>query len=298
MLQDIRNGGEQIAELKARSIVRTSGLTCAAIVCFAANSLACRVAVAANLIDPASFTFVRAFSALVALSAASWFRSRRLGILEHSSLRASLALLVYLLTFSYGYGRINTGMGALILFGVVQIVMYVVALREGEKLSLTALVGLALAMVGLGILMLPGIEAPDLLGALLMAVSGAAWGSFCLLARGVHHPIEANAGNFLLCLPMVGLVNVYAFSDIHATTSGVVIAVFAGAVASGVGYVLWYLALDGLTATRAATIQLAIPVMAALGGTLLLGESVSLRFLAASGALFAGIALVFMRRSH
>lgn len=230
------------------------------------------------------------------LSMFAWARTRRLTILKHSDPRSIAALFVYLLSFSYGYERINTGIGAIILFGTVQIVMYFVALQEGERLSIFSVIGLGLAATGLCVLVLPGQEAPDSIGALLMTISGVAWGGFCLLARGVKDPIEANAGNFFCCLPMVALVNLHEISAVHITAAGTGVAIFAGAIASGVGYVLWYLALDGLTATRAATVQLAVPAIAAIGGALVLDESLTLRFLTASILLLAGIVLVFLRR--
>jgi drug/metabolite transporter (DMT)-like permease len=171
-------------------------------------------------------------------------------------------------------------------------------LREGERFSPPAWAGLAIAVAGLVYLLLPGLSAPDPLGAVLMAVSGAAWGIFSLLARGADHPVEANASNFLCCLPLAILVNLVDRAEFHGTPAGFGLAIASGAIASGLGYAIWYMALRGLTAARAATVQLSVPAIAALGGVLLISEPLSLRLLIASAAVLGGIAIVLAQRAR
>jgi drug/metabolite transporter (DMT)-like permease len=271
-------------------------LTSAAMLCFAANSLLCRLALAPDLIDPASFTSVRVLAAGLMLTVVVWLRRRRLPSLAYAKPRSVAALFAYLILFSFAYTRLSAGTGALILFTCVQFTMFAVALREGERFTAPAWAGLAIAVAGLVYLVLPGISAPDPVGALLMAGSGIAWGFFSLLARGVDHPVEANASNFLCCLPLAAAINLFDAASFHATAAGLGLAVASGAIASGLGYAIWYLALRHLTAARAATVQLSVPAIAALGGVLLLAEPLTLRLLLASAATLGGIAVVLTQR--
>ena len=271
-------------------------LTTATMVCFAANSLLCRLALAPKLIDPASFTTVRVASAVAILALAVWQRRGHLPSLAYAKVSSVAALFAYLICFSFAYVRLSAGTGALILFTAVQLTMFGVALREGERFSATGWAGLAIASAGLLYLLLPGVSAPDLLGAILIALSGTAWGVFSLSARGVDHPIEANAINFLCCLPLAGAVNLFQIEEFHVSQAGIGFAVASGAVASGLGYVMWYLTLRHLSAARAASVQLAVPAIAAIGGALVLAEPVTVRLLLASAAMLGGIALVLAQR--
>ena len=276
---------------------RTLLLTCIAMLCFAANSLLCRLALAPDLIDPASFTSVRVAAACAMLIVVVWLKLRRLPRLRDAKLRSIAALFGYLVLFSFAYVRLDAGTGALILFGAVQLTMFVIALREGEPFPPLAWFGLAVAVAGLVWLLLPGASAPDPLGALLMALSGLCWGLFSLLARGASDPVENNATNFLGCLPPVLALNLAFAGEIHASPQGLALAIASGAVASGLGYVIWYFALAGLPATRAATVQLSVPAIAAIGGVMLLSEPVTLRLVIASVAMLGGIAIVLAQRS-
>lgn len=266
--------------------------------CFAANSLLCRLALAPSLIDPATFTSARVVSAAAMLSLVVWLRRRHLPKLAEANVRSVTALFGYLIFFSFAYTRLAAGTGALILFTAVQLTMFGVALREGERFSPMGWTGLAIAVVGLVYLVLPGVSAPDPVGAILMTISGVAWGAFSLLARGVDHPVEANAANFLCCLPLAVAVNLYGLADFHGAPVGLGLAMASGAVASGLGYVIWYLALRGLPAARAATVQLSVPAIAAFGGALFLSEPVTLRLLIASAAVLGGIAVVLAQRAR
>ncbi len=266
--------------------------------CFAANSLLCRLALAPNLIDAATFTTVRVLSATAMLAVVVWLRRRRLPSLAYAKAGSVLTLFGYLIFFSFAYTRLTAGTGALILFTAVQLTMFGVALREGERFTLLGWADLAIAILGLVYLVAPGVSAPDPIGAVLMAISGMAWGVFSLLARGADHPVEANATNFLCCLPLAAMVNLADLAHSHVAPAGLLLAVASGAIASGLGYVIWYLALRALPAARAATVQLSVPAIAAIGGALLLSEPVTLRLLVASGAMLGGIAVVLAQRSR
>jgi drug/metabolite transporter (DMT)-like permease len=198
--------------------------------------------------------------------------------------------------FSFAYITLGAATGALILFGAVQLTMFAFALRGGERFALVAWGGLMLAAFGLVYLVSPGLSAPDPLGAMLMAIAGMAWGAYSLLGRGASNPLAATTMNFVYTAPLVALVSVFTFSGAHWSTPGVAYAIASGAIASGCGYVIWYAALRGLTAARAATVQLSVPVIAAIGAVLLLSEPVTLRLVLASVATLGGVAIVLMQR--
>jgi drug/metabolite transporter (DMT)-like permease len=206
-------------------------------------------------------------------------------------------LWAYVACFSFAYLTLSAGTGALILFGAVQVTMFSVGLRAGERFTATAWVGLALAVGGLVYLVSPGVAAPTPQGAGLMAAAGIAWGIYSLRGRGAGDPAAATAGNFLRAAPLALALSVVFAGSFQASTEGVVLAIASGALTSGLGYVVWYAALPGLTALRAATVQLSVPPLAAAGGVLLLAEAVSMRLVLASAAILGGIALVLFSRS-
>lgn len=280
---------------------RTAGLTVLALVGFAANSLLCRAALAGGgrLIDAASFTTVRLASGALVLGL---LLAARRGRYRGGSWPSSLALVAYAVGFSLAYVRIGTGVGALILFGCVQATMLGTGIAKGERPSPLEWAGLALALGGLAWLTMPGASAPDPVGAVLMAGAGVAWGVYSLRGRGGTDPLAATAHNFLLGVPWVlGFAALNALAGgwaPHGTARGVGLAVASGALASGVGYSLWYAALPSLTATRAAIVQLSVPVLAAAGGVLLLSESMSPRLLGAGTALLCGVLLALTARQR
>jgi drug/metabolite transporter (DMT)-like permease len=278
--------------------MRIALLTVLALVGFAANSLLCRAALAGGgrLIDAASFTGVRLLSGALVLGLL--LRSRG-GSAQGGSWGSALALFAYAAGFSLAYVRISAGVGALLLFGCVQATMLGTGLMRGERPRPLEWVGLLLALGGLVGLTAPGATAPDLVGAGLMAGAGVAWGIYSLRGRGSTDPLAATARNFLLSVPMalaLSAVSAGVWGAPHATARGVVLAVASGALASGVGYSLWYAALPHLTATRAAIVQLSVPVLAATGGVLLLGEQVTARLLGAGSALLCGVLLALAAR--
>jgi drug/metabolite transporter (DMT)-like permease len=252
-----------------------------------------------ELIDPVTYTTLRLVSgALFLLPIALLTAEPKPSGKRSGSWASGLALFVYAITFSLAYISLSAGTGALILFGAVQATMIGAGLRSGERLSALQWLGLGAAIGGLFYLVLPGITAPDPLGAALMLVAGIAWGVYSLRGRGVSAPIAAIAGNFLRAAPLAILVSVVAHSLIHFNNLGVVLAVVSGAVTSGLGYVLWYTTLRGLTATTAAILQLLVPVIAALGGVAFLSETLSIRLLIASALILGGVALAVIKQAE
>lgn len=269
-------------------------------VAFAANSLLCRMALQPALIDPASFGSVRLASGAIVLAAIVRLRATPAAA-SHGDWSAAAMLFAYVAFFSFAYLSLSAGTGALILFGAVQLTMLIAGLRAGEAFGTAARIGLALAVFGLVYLVLPGLSAPPLLGAALMAAAGVAWGLYSLHGRGVIDPLAATAGNFLRAVPMalaLSALAALAAQAAHAVAAGIMLAVLSGAITSGLGYVIWYAALRGLNASRAAVVQLSVPPIAAFGGALLLGESISLRLAFASAAILGGIALVLTGRAR
>jgi len=267
-----------------------------AMVSFAANSIFCRLALADAAIDAASFSTVRLFSgSLTLLIVSAVVRKKALRATRGSWLTAAM-LFLYAVTFSFAYVSLSAGTGALILFGAVQTTMIVSALGSGEKPRPHVWGGLLLAIAGLIYLVLPGLSAPSPVGFTLMAVAGTAWGIYSVMGRGSREPIFDTAHNFLRSLPFVVLVSLAAFRTTHLSSEGVVLAVLSGSLASGLGYVGWYTALGGLTVTRAATVQLSVPVLAAVGGVLFLSEEVSLRLVLAGIMILGGVGISLGKR--
>jgi len=271
-------------------------LTAVAMVAFAANSVLCRLALGAGLIDAASFATVRTISGAVLLAAILLLRQET--VAARPDWRSVVALYLYMVFFAFAYLSLSAGTGALILFGAVQLTMFTVALRSGEHFPLVSWAGLALAIAGLVYLVSPGLTAPDPLGAALMTIAGISWGAYSLVGRSAKDPVEATAHNFLYAVPLVVATSLVFIGDLAVTAAGAAYAVVSGAVASGVGYVIWYTALRGLTGTGAATVQLSVPVIAAIGGVILLSETVTLRLVVASAATLGGVALVLAQRSR
>ncbi len=265
-------------------------LTVLTLIAFAANSILCRMALKAEIIDPVSFTQIRLFSGVVFL--APFFYMRRAAILpiKRQDFRAAAALFVYAIAFSLAYVSLDAGAGALILFGMVQLTMIGAGIAGGLRPGALQWAGVALAFAGLIYLLAPGFTAPPLAGAALMALAGVAWGAYSLLGRGEADPTGATARNFLLTLPLV-LLLFLATHEMRIEPAGVALAVLSGAIASGAGYVIWYRALKGLTTVNASVVQLAVPAIAALGGVALLGEMLTLRLAIASVLILGGIYL-------
>jgi drug/metabolite transporter (DMT)-like permease len=281
-------------------------LTLGAMIAFASNSLLCRAALKQTHIDAATFTFVRIFSGAVALclfmnvrrritvdrTASPLVESLSGSLLRNGNWISALALFVYAAGFSFAYTSLSAGAGALLLFGAVQATMILWGLRRGERLDAIQITGLVVAVTGLVILVFPGLSAPPLIGSILMLGAGVAWGVYSLRGKGVQNPASVTAGNFVRAVPFSVVVWIFFLPWAHVDPAGVGYAIISGVIASGLGYVIWYSALPGLKAASAATVQLSVPVLAATGGILLLGESITLRYVLASLAVLGGIALV------
>jgi drug/metabolite transporter (DMT)-like permease len=275
--------------------MRIMMITLLALFAFAANSLITRFALEKTTIDEASFIMFRVVSGALFLWLFLVIKKDK-KILQNGTWFAAFSLFIYAVSFTYGYGLIAAGTGALLLFGSVQITMTIAGYREGDRLNVIQLLGFALALGGLVILMLPGISAPSFMGAFLMCISGVAWSIYTLQGRGVNNPAAATTGNFIKAAPMALLlwliVYVSANDIINLASDGVIYALISGIVTSGIGYIIWYSVLPELKATQAAIIQLSVPLFVTLAGAILLNESITLRIVIASFAILAGTFLV------
>ena len=282
-------------------------------IAFASNSLLCRGALKENSIDPVAFTSLRIFSGAVALWLIMSVRKKRivgrtasrLGETSSSSslpgrhlLRrygnwtSAVALFGYAAGFSFAYTSLSAGTGALLLFGAVQATMIVWGLHKGERLSMIQIVGFIVAVTGLVVLVFPGLSAPPLAGSILMLGAGVAWGIYSLRGKAERNAASVTTGNFVRAVPFAAALTIIFAPWANYNLAGINYAVISGAVTSGLGYVIWYSALPGLKAVTAATVQLSVPVLAATGGILLLGEPITVRYMLASVAVLGGIALV------
>jgi len=263
---------------------------------FATNSLLCRLALKQTAIDAATFTLARVFSGAITL----WLVTTMRGIsLDKSgNWHSALALFVYAAAFSFAYVDLPAGTGALLLFGAVQATMILWGFHKGERLDLIQVLGLVIALAGLVVLVFPSVFAPPLLGSILMLSAGVAWGIYSVRGKVAGDAIAVTTGNFVRAVLFVAAGSLALISHAHVDVAGIGYAIISGAITSGLGYVIWYKALSGLKATSAATVQLSVPVLAAAGGILLLGEPITLRYVFASVAVLGGIALVIWERAH
>jgi drug/metabolite transporter (DMT)-like permease len=277
--------------------IRTAALTLLALIAFASNSLLTRLALEPPEIDAATFTSVRLGSGALMLAVlvrgrtGTWTPGR-----DHGA-SGPLALFAYAAPFSFAYLRIGAAVGALVLFGVVQLTMIAYGMFRGERPGGLTWLGLVLAIVGLATLTIPSATGPDPLGLALMAIAGVAWGIYSLIGRTTTDPLASNARNFLWSSPLAIVVNVVLSSSVIVSGRGIVLAVISGAVTSALGYAIWYRALPRLSVTQAAVAQLSVPVIAALGAAALLDERLSARFAISGAAVLIGVALALSARS-
>ena len=273
----------------------TAALTVLALIAFAGNSVFCRLALAGPIIDPASYTAVRLVAGAVTLWMIAVFRRKESFGKSGGSWISAAMLFLYAVTFSFAYISLSAGTGALILFAAVQITMIAVGLYTGERPEILEWLGLVIAIVGLIYLVSPGITAPSIVGSALMATAGIAWGVYSLRGRGAIDPVRVTSDNFLRTVPLViGLILLW-LPTLTMTPMGFLWAALSGSITSGVGYVLWYAALPHLTTTRAATVQLAVPVLAAVGGIAVLSEAISLRLVISAVVILGGVGLAVSR---
>jgi drug/metabolite transporter (DMT)-like permease len=291
---------EPMPPAPASRTLRPALYTAAALVGFAANSLLGRAALGAQHMDAASFTSVRLGAGAVVLSLLAWrapFAGTRQDRSPRGSWPAAVALFVYAAAFSFAYLRLSAGAGALILFAAVQATMIGWGMVIGHERPRPAeWLGMIVALGGMGVLAAPGLSAHDPVGIALITLSGIAWGIYSLLGRGATHPLAVTAANFVRSAPLAFLLSLYGLSQAHASRAGVALAVASGGIASGIGYSLWYAALPHIPATRAAILQLSVPVIAAAGGIVLLGEPITLRLGVATVFIVAGVGMALVRR--
>ncbi|SET63382.1 DMT family transporter [Thalassotalea agarivorans] len=271
--------------------MKTIMLTCLALLAFAANSVFCRLALAEGEIDAASFTVIRlvsgAFVLALILAASKSSKSRSKG-----SWLAAISLFAYAAAFTYAYLSLDTATGAVILFATVQITMIVISVIQGVRPSISQWLGISIALIGFVYLMLPGVSVPSYLGFSLMALSGVSWALYTVLGKGSKHPLSDTCFNFVRTLPIACLLLIVALNNGYVSLSGVMYAIASGALASGVGYTIWYIAIKGLSSIQAAVVQLLVPVLAGAGGIMFADEQLTYRLAISSALILFGILLV------
>lgn len=266
-----------------------------ALVAFAFNSILCRLALRSDEADAASFTSIRLISGGVTLILISYFFSKK-SKTKSGNWPSAFFLFIYAVCFSFAYIHLTAGTGALILFGCVQITMIAAALARGERPGSLEWLGLIAALGGLVYLAFPGLASPPLTSALLMAAAGIAWGAYTLRGRGSSDPLGETAGNFIRAVPMGIIISVIFIPAFHLSNRGIILAILSGAITSGIGYTVWYAALKHHTATRAAVLQLSVPVLTAVIGVLFLAEMASIRLMITGALILGGIAMVILGR--
>ena len=277
--------------------LRIAGLTTVSLIAFAANSILSRLALGRGAIDAASFSTIRLLSGALVLMLLTRLAGRRT-MESQGSWRSGAALSLYAICFSFAYLLLDTGTGALFLFGSVQTTMIIAGLASGERPTAAQWLGLLIAIAGLILLVLPGVSSPSPAGAALMAAAGICWGLYSLRGRGADNPIRITTGNFIRAVPFAVAVSVIMLPTAHLSAKGVVIASLSGGIASGLGYVAWYTAMRGLTATMAATAQLSVPVLAAAGGVFFLSETASARLVFSGLTILGGVGLAIVGRTR
>jgi drug/metabolite transporter (DMT)-like permease len=274
----------------------TALYTSLTMVAFASNSLLNRLALGRESIDPVSYTSIRLIAGALTLWLISSLQKNSGASTFRGNWISAAMLFMYAITFSFAYLSLSAGTGALLLFGSVQVTMILAALRSGERPQPLEWLGISLALGGLVYLVMPGLRAPSPLGSALMLMAGIAWGVYSLRGRGSGSPLGDTTGNFLRAVPLILAVLIMSLDGVHLSPLGILLALLSGAVASGLGYVIWYTALAGLTTTQAAIVQLSVPVLAAWGGVAFLAEDISLRLVLAAALILGGIALAISGR--
>ena len=279
-------------------LLKTSLFTGLALIAFAANSVLCRLALGNGAIDASSFTGIRLLAGAIALFTILSIKGSNKGASSKGSWTASLSLFLYAITFSYAYLSVDTGTGALILFGSVQITMIMLSLISGTRLHLIEWSGVILAFTGFIYLILPNITTPSITGFILMTVSGVSWGIYTLKGRSSKNPLMDTTYNFLRTIPFIALLAVFTLQNMNYSTEGIVLALISGAITSGAGYTIWYIALGGLSSTQAAVIQLSVPVIAAIGGVIFVSEVITMRLVISAAIVLSGILMVVLGKYY
>jgi len=282
--------------INSRSNSKTFTYTVLALLAFAGNSLICRMALKESTIEPALFTYIRLISGALFLFLLVFVKKKSGKEKTKGSWISGAMLFIYAAAFSYAYISLDTGTGALILFGSVQITMIAFSLFSGHKMSPLEWIGVILALSGFLYLMLPGAKAPSLSGFLLMTISGIGWGMYSIRGKNSKNPLHDTAYNFLKATPFLLFILFLLVLETNLTSKGVLLALFSGVVTSGLGYVIWYAALKGLTHIQASVVQLFVPVLAGIGGFVFIQEIISFRLFVAAVLILGGILLLIIKR--
>ena len=278
--------------------MKTILCTILALIAFAGNSVLCRLALGESAIDAASFTAIRILSGIIVLTVISTIAQNSTQTTSRGSWQASFWLFLYAIAFSFAYISLQTGVGALILFGSVQFTMILAGLLSGNRLHFFEWSGVIVAFSGFVYLVLPGLSSPSLSGFILMAIAGIAWGFYTLAGKGSRNPLADTTFNFMRTLPLVLILIALSFKYAAISSQGILLAVISGAITSGIGYTIWYIALGGLTAVQAAVLQLLVPVIAALGGVVFSNETITLRLILSSLMILGGILAVILGKHY
>lgn len=277
-----------------KQILKTTFFTSLALIAFAANSVICRLALGTNAIDASTFTIIRLLSGATVLLLIMKSSKKFTQLPSKGSWVASFMLFSYAITFSYAYISLDTGTGALILFGSVQITMIFISIIQGERLNFAEWIGIFTAFCGLVYLILPNVTEPSLVGFLLMTVSGISWGIYTIKGRGSKNPLMDTGYNFLRTIPFIIIITIFTINNVTYNLKGILLAFLSGAVTSGIGYTLWYMALNTLSSTKAAVLQLSVPVIAGAGGVIFVFEPITLRLSISTVLVIGGIIMVIL----
>ena len=284
--------------MATNALLKTIILTGLALIAFAANSVLCRLALGNEAIDASSFTVIRLLSGSIVLLIIIGTTRKITGSPTKGSWTASFMLFLYAIAFSFAYISLDTGTGALILFGSVQITMILLSLISGTRLHFTEWAGVIIAFTGFVYLILPGVTTPSAIGFLLMAVAGIAWGVYTLKGRSSKSPLMDTAYNFFRTTPLVIILAITTINNSHYSPEGIILALLSGGITSAIGYTIWYIALGGLSSTLAAVLQLAVPVIAALGGVMFVSEAITFRLTVSAIMVLGGILIVVLGRYY
>lgn len=261
-----------------------------AMLAFAANSVLCRLALAGQQIDPMSFSLIRVCSGAAVLLMLYLFSAQKAKI--EWRVKNGFFLALYIVAFSLAYLHLDAGVGALLLFGTVQLSMVGYGLCHGEKINLRRGAGLCIAIIGIFILLLPGADAPNLVYAAIMVLSGIGWAMYSIAGKEMQNPLASTLANFVLAIPFVLLAYAAFYAKSFTQPQGILLAVLSGGLASSGAYVLWYVIVKQIDRVTASSVQLSVPCLAILGGTLFIGETLSWRMIMSVIIVLAGIALV------
>jgi len=276
--------------------LKISSFTILALCAFAGNSILCRLVLGEHLLDAAGFTVIRLLSGiLVLLLIVKIFSGKQqVEAVSKGSWLASFWLFLYAVTFSFGYLSLDTGTGALVLFGAVQITMIMLSVFSGKKLHYSEWLGVGIAFSGFIYLMIPSVTLPSFSGFILMVVAGISWAFYTIKGKTSKSPLNDTAYNFLRTLPFIFVLILFTHRELYLSVQGIQLAIISGALTSGIGYAIWYIALKGLSVTQAAVLQLLVPILAAIGGVLFINELLSWRLIMSSTMVLGGILIVVL----